>query len=105
MVAFTEAVSLGLLEPPREADIVAGELQSFAISPSYGGPYAGIIATKEKFIRQIARPAGGRDQGHARQSRLLPDACHARAAHPPREGDLEHLHEPGADRADGDRVS
>jgi glycine dehydrogenase subunit 1 len=50
---FTEAVSLGLLAPPREADIVAGELQSFAISPSYGGPFAGAIATKEKFIRQI----------------------------------------------------
>jgi len=50
---FTEAVSLGLLAPPRAADIVAGELQSFAIPPSYGGPYAGVIATKEKFIRQI----------------------------------------------------
>ena len=50
---FTEAVALGLLEPPRDADIVAGELQSFAISPSYGGPFAGVIATKEKFIRQI----------------------------------------------------
>ena len=53
VVVFTEAVSLGLLEPAAEADIVAGELQSFAISPSYGGPYAGIIATKEKFIRQM----------------------------------------------------
>jgi glycine dehydrogenase subunit 1 len=53
VVAFTEAVSLGLLAPPREADIVAGELQSFAIPPSYGGPYAGIIATKEKYIRQL----------------------------------------------------
>jgi glycine dehydrogenase subunit 1 len=50
---FTEAVSLGLLEPPRAADIVAGELQSFAIPPSYGGPFAGIIAAKEKFIRQM----------------------------------------------------
>ncbi|HEX3744134.1 MAG TPA: aminomethyl-transferring glycine dehydrogenase subunit GcvPA [Bryobacteraceae bacterium] len=53
VVIFTEAVSLGLVEPPAEADIVAGELQSFAISPSYGGPYAGIIATKEKLIRQV----------------------------------------------------
>ena len=53
VVVFTEAVSLGILQPPAAADIVAGELQSFAISPSYGGPYAGIIATKEKFIRQI----------------------------------------------------
>src|SRR5260370_12196875 len=51
--AFTEAVSLGLLAPPSDADIVAGELQSFAISPSYGGPFAGIIATKEKFMRQM----------------------------------------------------
>jgi glycine dehydrogenase subunit 1 len=49
----TEAVSLGILEPQPEADIVAGELQSFAISPSYGGPFAGIIATREKFMRQM----------------------------------------------------
>jgi len=53
VVVFTEAVSLGILEPPAGADIVAGELQSFAISPSYGGPYAGIIATRDKFIRQM----------------------------------------------------
>ncbi len=53
IVVFTEAVSLGLLAPPADADIVAGELQSFAISPSYGGPYAGIIATREKYIRQM----------------------------------------------------
>ena len=53
VVVFTEAVSLGILEPPTEADIVAGELQSFAISPSYGGPYAGIIATREKYMRQM----------------------------------------------------
>jgi glycine dehydrogenase subunit 1 len=50
---FTEAVALGLLAPPADADIVAGELQSFAISPSYGGPYAGVIATREKNIRQM----------------------------------------------------
>jgi glycine dehydrogenase subunit 1 len=50
---FTEAVSLGLLEPSPGADIVAGELQSFAIPPSFGGPYAGVIATREKFMRQM----------------------------------------------------
>ena len=53
VVVFTEAVALGLIEPPREADIVVGELQSFAISPSYGGPYVGIIAAREKYIRQL----------------------------------------------------
>jgi glycine dehydrogenase subunit 1 len=65
IVLFTEAVSLGLLRPPAEADIVAGELQSFAITPSYGGPFAGIIATKEKFIRQIP----GRLVGETRDSK------------------------------------
>jgi glycine dehydrogenase subunit 1 len=53
IMVFTEAVSLGLLEPPAEADIAAGELQSFAITPSYGGPFAGVIAAKEKLIRQM----------------------------------------------------
>ncbi|MBI3281525.1 MAG: aminomethyl-transferring glycine dehydrogenase subunit GcvPA [Acidobacteria bacterium] len=65
VVVFTEAVSLGLLEPPRDADIVAGELQSFAITPSYGGPSAGILATREKYIRQIP----GRLAGETRDSR------------------------------------
>jgi glycine dehydrogenase subunit 1 len=53
IVVFTEPVSLGLLRPPAEADIVAGELQSFAISPSYGGPHAGVIATRDKYVRQM----------------------------------------------------
>ena len=50
---FSEAVSLGILEPPRDADIVAGELQSFSIPPSYGGPFAGVIAAKDKYVRQL----------------------------------------------------
>jgi glycine dehydrogenase subunit 1 len=65
VVVFTEAISLGILEPPSQADIVAGELQSFAITPSYGGPYAGIIATKDKFIRQMP----GRLVGETKDSR------------------------------------
>jgi glycine dehydrogenase subunit 1 len=53
VLIFTEAVSLGILQPAAEVDIVAGELQSFAISPCYGGPYAGIIAARDKLIRQM----------------------------------------------------
>ena len=53
IMVFTEAVSMGILEPAYDADIIAGELQSFAISPSYGGPFAGIIATREKYMRQL----------------------------------------------------
>jgi len=62
---FTEAVSLGILEPPAEADIVAGELQSFAHPPSYGGPYAGVIATRERYVRQLP----GRLVGETRDTR------------------------------------
>ncbi len=50
---FSEAAALALLKPCAQADIVAGELQSFALPPSYGGPYAGVIATRERFVRQL----------------------------------------------------
>ena len=53
VVAFSEAASLGLVAPPAAADIVAGELQSFAHPSSYGGPYVGILATKSRHIRQM----------------------------------------------------
>ena len=53
VVAITEGVSLGAVRPPAEADIVAMEAQSFGLPPSYGGPYAGVIATRDKFVRQM----------------------------------------------------
>ncbi len=53
IVVVTEGVSLGLVRPPREADIVALEGQSFGLAPSYGGPFVGAIATHEKFVRQL----------------------------------------------------
>jgi glycine dehydrogenase subunit 1 len=53
VVSITEGVSLGLLSPPAEADIVALEGQSFGLPPSYGGPYVGVIASREKFVRQM----------------------------------------------------
>jgi len=53
VVAITEGVSLGVLRPPAEADIVALEGQSFGLAPSYGGPYVGAIASREKFVRQM----------------------------------------------------
>jgi glycine dehydrogenase subunit 1 len=53
VVAVAEAVSLGAVRPPVEADIVALEAQAFGVPLSYGGPYAGVLATKEKFVRQM----------------------------------------------------
>ncbi len=52
-VSITEAVSLGILRPPAEADIVAMEGQSFGLPPSYGGPYVGVIASRDKYVRQM----------------------------------------------------
>ena len=53
VVSIAEAVSLGIVEPPRDADIVAMEAQSFGVPVGFGGPYCGVIATREKFVRQM----------------------------------------------------
>lgn len=52
-VSIAEGVSLGVVRPPREADIVSLEAQSFGVALSYGGPYCGVLATREEFKRQI----------------------------------------------------
>lgn len=53
IVSVAEAISLGIVKPPAEADIVSLEAQSFGVAVSYGGPYCGVIACKEKFMRQM----------------------------------------------------
>jgi glycine dehydrogenase subunit 1 len=55
IAVITEVVSLGLLEPPGAmgADIVAAEGQSIGNALSFGGPYVGLLATREKYVRQM----------------------------------------------------
>jgi len=53
IVSIAEAVSLGIVRPPVEADIVSMEAQSFGVALSYGGPFCGVIAAKEQYLRQM----------------------------------------------------
>jgi len=53
VVSIAEAISLGIIEPPRQADIIAMEAQSFGVPLGFGGPYCGVIATREQFVRQM----------------------------------------------------
>ena len=53
IVSIAEAISLGVVRPPVEADIVSMEAQSFGVALSYGGPFCGVIAAKEQFVRQM----------------------------------------------------
>ncbi len=53
VVSIAEAVSLGIVEPPRQADVVAMEAQSFGVPLGFGGPYCGVIATHDRHVRQM----------------------------------------------------
>ncbi len=55
IVVVTEIVALGALKPPGEmgADIVAAEGQSIGNGLNFGGPYVGLFATRDKFVRQM----------------------------------------------------
>jgi glycine dehydrogenase subunit 1 len=84
VTAIAEGVSLGLVKPPAEADIVALEAQSFGLPPSYGGPYVGVIATREKYVRQMpGRLAGQTTDAQGRRGFCL--TLNAREQHIRRE--------------------
>jgi len=55
VVVVTEIVSLGLIKSPGEmgADIVAAEGQSIGNGLNFGGPYVGLFATRDKYVRQM----------------------------------------------------
>jgi glycine dehydrogenase subunit 1 len=55
LIEVYDPISLGLLKSPGEldVDIAIGEGQSLGIPMSFGGPYCGLFATKEKYVRQM----------------------------------------------------
>src|ERR1700723_2972367 len=72
VTAITEGVSLGLVKPPAEADIVAMEGQSFGLAPSYGGPFVGVLASRDRFVRQMpGRLAGETTDTEGRRGFVL----------------------------------
>ncbi len=72
IVSIAEAVSLGIVRPPIEADIVSLEAQSFGVALSYGGPYCGVLAAKEKYVRQMpGRLVGETKDKHGRRGFVL----------------------------------
>ena len=62
LIVCTNISSLSILKPPSEygADIVVGDIQTLGIPQEFGGPHAGFIACREKYMRQIPGRLAGR---------------------------------------------
>lgn len=74
IAVFTEAVSLGLVTPPGAfgADIVVGEGQSLGNALNFGGPYVGLFATRQQYLRQMpGRIAGQTCDAEGRRGFVL----------------------------------
>ena len=55
LVVSHDLVALGMFRPPSEyeADIVTGEGQTLGIDPTFGGPYVGVFACRQEYLRQM----------------------------------------------------
>jgi glycine dehydrogenase subunit 1 len=74
VVVVTEPIALGLIRSPGEmgADIVVGEGQSIGVGLNFGGPYVGLFATRDKYVRQMpGRLAGETVDAEGRRGFVL----------------------------------
>lgn len=62
LIICTDISTLSILKPPSEygADIVVGDIQTLGIPQNFGGPHAGFIACREKYMRQLPGRLAGR---------------------------------------------
>ncbi len=60
LIVCTDLSSLSILEPPTNADIVVGDIQTLGISMNFGGPHAGFMACKKDYMRQMPGRLVGR---------------------------------------------
>lgn len=60
LVVCTNPSNLAVIKPPVEADIVVGDIQALGISQSFGGPHAGFMACKSKYMRQLPGRLAGK---------------------------------------------
>ena len=60
LIVCANLSALSVIEPPREADIVVGDIQPLGIPMNFGGPHAGYMACKEAYMRQMPGRLVGR---------------------------------------------
>ena len=70
----------------------------------FGGPHAGYLAVHAKHARQLPGRLVGVSRRRRRRTGLPAGAADPRTAHPPRQGDQQHLHRAGAAGGDGRHV-
>lgn len=60
LIVCARLSALAIIKPPVEADIVVGDIQELGIPMEFGGPHAGFLACKEKYVRQLPGRIAGR---------------------------------------------
>jgi glycine dehydrogenase subunit 1 len=98
LIAAVDPLSLAVLHEPGSygADMAVGDGQVLGVPMQFGGPAFGFMVVTEAAAAAAARAPGRPDGRRRRPPRLRADAAGARAAHPPQQGEVQHLLEPPA---------